>query len=189
MAVFPGSLDHLYYNGILDHIPYEAYEMGPITQSGMAQMSGMGTGFGINAMNGYGMNQMGAYAPTAQMNGSQYLKSAQSGLMYNTYTCPDTFVPRNNADIKTGQDFSIETSAYGENGKNFRESIMEAASKTKETVSNSPNWVKGILAGGIMLTTLCMLFKGKKAPNHQSQSSSFLSKFNPINLIKKLKKH
>ncbi len=26
MAVLPGSLDHLYYNGIIDHIPYEAYE-------------------------------------------------------------------------------------------------------------------------------------------------------------------
>ena len=26
MAVLPGSLDHLYYSGIIDHIPYEAYE-------------------------------------------------------------------------------------------------------------------------------------------------------------------
>ncbi len=25
MTVLPGSLDYLYYNGILDHIPYEAY--------------------------------------------------------------------------------------------------------------------------------------------------------------------
>ena len=27
MTVLPGSLDYLYYNGVLDHIPYEAYEM------------------------------------------------------------------------------------------------------------------------------------------------------------------
>lgn len=26
MAVLPGSLDYLYYNGILDHIPYEVYD-------------------------------------------------------------------------------------------------------------------------------------------------------------------
>lgn len=26
MTVLPGSLDYLYYNGIIDHIPYEAYE-------------------------------------------------------------------------------------------------------------------------------------------------------------------
>ena len=27
MAVLPGSLDYLYYNGIIDHIPYEAYDL------------------------------------------------------------------------------------------------------------------------------------------------------------------
>ena len=27
MAVLPGSLDYLYYNGILDHIPYEVYDI------------------------------------------------------------------------------------------------------------------------------------------------------------------
>lgn len=27
MAVLSGSLDYLYYNGILDHIPYEAYDI------------------------------------------------------------------------------------------------------------------------------------------------------------------
>ena len=30
MTVLPGSLDHLYYNGILDCIPYEAYSMPPV---------------------------------------------------------------------------------------------------------------------------------------------------------------
>lgn len=196
MAVLPGSLDHLYYNGILDHIPYEAYEMGPMTPSGAAQMSGMGTGYGINTMNGYGMNSVAGGAPNSQMNpygmnqayasmtpmnGSQYLQSAQSGLMYNTYTSPDTFVRRSNSNVNIGQDFSIETSAYGESGKNFRESIMNAASTAKESVSNSPNWIKGILAAGIMLTTLCMLFKGKKTPAAQPHTSSFFSRLNPKN--------
>ena len=46
MAILPGSLYYLYYNGIIDHIPYEAYEMTPMTPSGYAQMSGMGTGYG-----------------------------------------------------------------------------------------------------------------------------------------------
>ena len=27
MTVLPGSLDYLYYNGILDHIPYEVYDI------------------------------------------------------------------------------------------------------------------------------------------------------------------
>jgi len=33
MTVLPGSLDYLYYNGILDHIPYEAYEMPAVYQN------------------------------------------------------------------------------------------------------------------------------------------------------------
>ena len=33
MTVMPGSLDYLYYNGVLDYIPYEAYEMGPIPRN------------------------------------------------------------------------------------------------------------------------------------------------------------
>ncbi|MBQ7764505.1 hypothetical protein IJ384_03945 [bacterium] len=159
MAILPGSLDYLYYNGILDHIPYEAYEQTPITPSGMAQMSGMGMNYTANPMmHGYGT------APMPAMNGTQYLQSAQKGLLYNTYTYPDTFVRRNNNDIEIGADADFKKMAYGEEGKNFRQAISDAAVKTKETVSSSPNWIKGLLASGILITTLCMLFKrGKKA--------------------------
>ena len=34
MTVLPGSLDYLYYNGIIDHIPYEAYQMPAAVMSG-----------------------------------------------------------------------------------------------------------------------------------------------------------
>ena len=44
MTILPGSLDYLYHNGILPSIPYEAYEMTPMTASGRAQMAGMGMG-------------------------------------------------------------------------------------------------------------------------------------------------
>lgn len=33
--VMPGSLDYLYYNGILNSIPYEAYQMSPATYAPM----------------------------------------------------------------------------------------------------------------------------------------------------------
>ena len=147
MANLPGSLDYLYNSGIIDHIPYEAYEMTPLT-----------------------------YANTAQMNGSQYLQAAQKGLLYNTYTCPDTFVRRNtnttneysvyNRSFKDGDGYSrdadLEVMANGEDGKRYRKAITNAASRAKETVSNSPNWVKGLLASGILITTLCaLLTKGK----------------------------
>ena len=195
MAVLPGSLDYLYYNGILDHIPYEAYEMSPMTPSGMAQMSGMGSGNAMNpTMKGFGT------ANVPQMNGTQYLKAAKGGLLYDTYTYPDTFVRRNHSESGNGysirqkafsdgegygRDVDYEVMANGEEGKNFRQAISDAASKTKETVSNSPNWVKGLLAGGIMITTLCCLIKTKKAPTQPTPKTGFFSKLNPVNWFKK----
>lgn len=198
MAVLPGSLDYLYYNNIIDHIPYEAYEVLPMTQSGMMQMSGMGSGYGMNPMtNGSMMNGCGSTA-MAQMNGTQYLQTAQRGLLYDTYTYPDTFVRRDNSEAKPGSRYSIKQKAFsdgegygrdvdyevmanGQDGKSFRLAIMDAAAKTKETVTNSPNWVKGILAGGIILTTACSLLRGKKPANQ----TGFWSKLNPANWFKK----
>lgn len=60
MTVLPGSLDYLYHNGIIDHIPYEAYEMTPMTPSGRAQLSGMGMGYS------YSMPQKDVFVPQAK---------------------------------------------------------------------------------------------------------------------------
>ncbi|MCQ2740034.1 MAG: hypothetical protein MJ237_07395 [bacterium] len=40
MTVLPGSLNYLYYDGILDHIPTEAYGAAPITQSAISSYNG-----------------------------------------------------------------------------------------------------------------------------------------------------
>ncbi len=142
MTVMPGSLDYLYYNGILDHIPYEAYGSAPV-------------------------------------NGSQYLNQAKQGLLYDTYTSPDTFVKRNNTDNKQSQKYSFAKSAFGINdgvgknadfevnavgqeGKSFRESLVESAKSTASGFNNAPTFVKGLIAGGIMVGTLFCLLKGKK---------------------------
>lgn len=159
MTVLPGSLDYLYYNGILDHIPYEAYEGAPI-------------------------------------NGSQYLNQAQQGLMYDTYTSPDTFVKRNNSNYKQGEEYSFAKSAFGYNdgvgkdanfeinavgqeGKSFRESILDSAKSTASGFNNVPTFVKGLIAGGVMIGTLFYLIRGKKKPLVD------WSKLNPINWFKK----
>ena len=90
MAILPGSLDYLYHNGIVNSIPYDAYAMTPVTPSGMAQMAGMGMGFNYNQSMGAMHSPMSVGYP--QMNGSQYLQAAQTGMLYNTYTHPDIFV-------------------------------------------------------------------------------------------------
>lgn len=68
MTVLPGSLDYLYYNGILDHIPYEAYER--VMPSPSMYASGMG----------YPMN-----------NTAYYMDAIQQGEMYNNWNSPDTY--------------------------------------------------------------------------------------------------
>lgn len=173
--VMPGSLDYLYYNGVLDHIPYYAYETSFNNQGTMAPA--------------YASNQ-------AMVN--QYLDSAKRGQAYNTYNHPDVFVKRNNDSsyqegysIKEhaynlnngyGKDADYEVMANGEDGKSFRESIIDAANQTKETVSQKP-MLKGILAGGIILATFLSLFKGKNSV--AANSTSFWTKVNPINWFRK----
>ena len=207
MAVLPGSLDYLYYNGILDHIPYEAYEMGPVTASGM----------GYNQMNPMVSSGMSGYN---QMNGSQYIDQAKQGLLYDTYTSPDTFVKRNPNEYRQGQDYSFgkqafgvnngigvdsnlgtktfgindgigrdsdfEVKAVGDEGKSFRESLVDSAKSTASGFSNAPTFVKGLIAGGIMVGTLFCLLRGKKTPSPAvTQKTSFWSKLNPKNWFKK----
>ena len=62
MTVLPGSLDYLYHNRILDHIPYEVYQTAPMAQTAVMQMpnmlNGMDIGMGQDPMSrGYGYNQ------------------------------------------------------------------------------------------------------------------------------------
>ena len=147
MAVLPGSLDYLYYNGIIDRIPYEAYEIMPMTPSGMAQMSGAGMCMGA-----------GSYGMMPAMNGTQYLQAAQRGLIYNTYTCPDTFINRDISD-------EVDSCSNNQRGKSFKDSIKDTYAKAYNTYSTTPGWVKGLLATGITLLTLAALIKGIRRPH------------------------
>lgn len=191
MSVMPGSLDYLYYNGILDHIPYEAYETTPVMPSGA----------GINPI----MNSQ--YSQTMQpavsaMNAEQYINAARQGNAFNTYNAPDTFVRRNNSGVRQGQNYNsvnnafgingqgrnydFETGALGVEGKTFRENLTDAAQQTKNSVSNAPGFVKGLLAGGIMIGTLYCLLKGKKKPPvDEAVKTTFWSKLNPVKWFKK----
>ncbi len=135
MTVLPGSLDYLYHNGILPCIPYEVYETTPVTQSGMMQMSGMGSGLRQNTvMQNYSSIQM------PSVNTSQDMFSPQGG-MYSQ----DILYSQN------GNSHNI----YPQNNKNVLSNLSEKFSKT-------PTWVKGLLAAGIMLMTLVCMFRGGK---------------------------
>ena len=155
----------------------------------------MGMGFGFSSAP---LSYPSGMSGISQFNGSQYLQQSQSGLLYNTYTNPETFVPRNNEPIKTGENFSIRNSlgdrdygknldattmAFGEEGKSFRKSILDVASKTKESVVNSPTWIKGLASVGIMIVTIGCLLKGKKVPTPRAPEKTISQKF--LSLFKK----
>ena len=86
MTILPGSLDYLYYNGILNHIPYEAYQTSPVTPSGIALISGIGNGINY-----------------ATMGCNKYLEQAQQGYLYQNSTHPDAFVPRESIKDKASR--------------------------------------------------------------------------------------
>lgn len=132
MTVLPGSLDYLYHNGILPCVPYEAYEMTPMTASGRAQMAGLGTGLRESVL-----------APND-----------------NNFSAP------NNSDL------------FLKNEKSLLKTVDEKTVMSK--------WLKGLLAGGIMLLTLCCLIKsGKKfgktpVQTSQNTKSNLWEKFKGI---------
>ena len=195
MTVLPGSLDNLYYNGILDHIPYEAYEYGAVSPYG-----GM-----INPYSGLKQS----------ITGTGYLNAAKGGLLYDKYNSRDSFVYGNMSGngAATGGNYSIIRSNYGGKIKKknkydisdiknltfmgmvgFIDSIREAGAKTKDAVLNAPSssiW-KGLAGLALIIAIPILMIKGrKKYPKEvieaaeQINKSSFWSKFNPKNWFKK----
>ena len=167
MTVLPGSLDYLYYNGILDHIPYEAYEMTPVATNGMNA-----TQYLNMAQNG---NLYGNYT------NDMFVKVDNDQVKNNYSIKKHAFSDGNNY----GRDADYEIMANGEEGKSFRQSITDAAEGTTTKISNSSSLVKGLLSIVTIGLTLLCIFKGKKKPVVTSGKSSFWSKLNPLNWFKK----
>lgn len=85
-----------------------------------------------------------------------------------------------------GTDVDFERMANDKDGQDLRIGVTNAISSTKETVLNSPSWVKGLLSAGVILGTLVLLVKGiKKKPATPPSGGSFWSKLNPKNWFKK----
>jgi hypothetical protein len=179
MTALPGSLDYLYYNGVLDHIPYEAYEMPPVAAN---------------------------YGNT--MNGTEYLNYAKQGMLYNTGAQNDAFVkganynttneksffeksmgisddigrtPSFTRDVLdnegSGQNLDPEVMALDAEGKSIRQTLTNGAKSATQAISNAPTFVKGLISGGIIVGTLYCLLKGKKTPAKTTGGNSFWSTF------------
>lgn len=186
MTVLPGSLDYLYYQGILDHIPYEAYEMPyaaapqmpspSISGSDMKQMimSGENTANVNNIQsntnirrqrNNFNSNSLNQNS----MNASQYLDSAKQGMIYDAYGSGDSFIRNGNSvnygtnSVSNSGGASGYGSVYDLKAQTLGESSGKNSSKkeSKDPVLGSSSW-KGLLAAGLIILTPILLIKGLK---------------------------
>ena len=162
--VMPGSLDHLYYGGVIDHIPYEAYAISSPVALNAYAASGYGTGIRDN--NGL-------------LKGSHYLDYAKQGLAYNTYA-EDSFNGISSENFIKKQ-YSKKQVSQRENydGENLGASLSREYSK----VSSNPI-LKGLLSLGLILATGILLVKGSKKVYNNSSVQKFISKLNPKNWFK-----
>lgn len=193
MTVLPGSMDNLYYNGILPQIPYEAYDYGYV-----GPYAGM-----INPYSGL----------KQAITGVGYLNAAKGGLLYDTYNSKDSFIRRSMSGIGSpagggysikansygpnagmGGGYDVALNSYGETGVEFINSIRNTGARAKEAVLNAPSssiW-KGLAAAALIIATPILIFKRKKLSTAEiaemadaANKSSFWSKLNPKNWFKK----
>ncbi len=205
MTILPGSLDHLYYNGILERIPYEAYEIIPAAPYGAAYNTGSmkgqiygnyGNSYGaaLSSANYYQAGDMpsampmccgnygGYISPYADLESVAYLNSASN--IYNNV----------NAFATPSYNFSkrdIYPAVYNEN--NYKNSIYNEAKGVKEGVLNSHPTLKGLIAAAVIIATPLLLFRGRKKPSLPAPApapantvkTGFWSKLNPKNWFRK----
>lgn len=163
MTIQLSSLNNLYNNGIIDYVPYDVLPQAPMQQMGMGYVGQYGQ-YG-QLVQQYGNPNMSQYN---QQYASPYMQQAQQGNLYNTYTS-DSFVRQNLAP--QANQYSFMKNAYGvepnANNKSFRQTILDEANSTNndvtsKKVSNKSGFIKGLIAGGIMIGTLVCILKGKK---------------------------
>lgn len=117
-----------------------------------------------------GMNALGG------INGSIGMNNSQAGI--NGFGGVNGNVGFNNSQAGMNGFGGVSGNILTNNSPAGRNGFGGGFGKLGQTVANTPNIIKGLIAGGIIIgTTMLCLKKGKKAPvKVQSQNTSFLSK-------------
>ena len=189
MTILPGSLDYLYYNGILERIPYEAYEIIPASPSAGMMQNNIGLGNIKQSVLGNSGMQM------QNSQNSNYVNTSMKGQNYGYYgnSYGSYYGSFNNQQIgmqpqmqmygggySGGLNSSAAIGAYstsnnvGYNGDNqgidqneefrFKNSIKEQAKGLKEGVLNSHPLAKGLISAAIIIATPILLIRKLRKP-------------------------
>lgn len=185
------SLQNLYNQGILDYVPAELASTQNVSsltgmQNPYLNMAAQGNLFQTAGMNpdsfSYSGTNLGFQDGTAghlnagYVGGSYNNGFANAGL--NALGGINGSIGMNNSQAGMNGFGGVSGNILTNNSPAGRNGFGGGFGKLGQTVANTPNIIKGLIAGGIIIgTTMLCLKKGKKAPvKVQSQNTSFLSK-------------
>lgn len=159
MAITPGSLDYLYYNGILDHIPYEAYEMTP----GFANMNA--TQYLNMAKQGYAYNTPTMPDTFVRQNNND-VQSNYSIKKHAFELGNSSYSIKNNAFELGNNNYNIVEHSSDPLVNEYRQSLNDSIRGNKVQTEKQAQVRKGLIGFGAIALTLICLFsgKGKKVP-------------------------
>lgn len=191
MTVNPYTLAKLYNEGIIPYIPYDLCLGTPITQSGLMNSYGStmnGSQYLASAMKGdmYGYygNCNDSFTRSASSTNEQKTSTIKTMLgmgdgVGRDYDFKNAALSLNNG---YGKGSDLERMANDKDGQDFRQSLTNAVSHTKESVMNSHPLVKGLLATAGVILTVALAVKGlRKKPVTPHVSKWSMSKLNPRN--------
>ena len=147
MAVSPYTMNNLYAQGILDYTPYDLC----------------------------GVPNVSSYASFC----NPYMQSAMQGNLYRNYGASnDSFIKStgmNGFGIQgVGEYSQAGINGFGGGFGTLGQDVSNGIEKTVSSFEKAPTFLKGLVAGGIIIGSLALCLKTKKKPN--TNTGSFLSK-------------
>lgn len=199
MTVNPYTMNMLYQKGILDYVPQDLMISTPIPvfgdvsnpylnsamQGNLYQQYGtMGDSFtsSANAGGGYYNTQIGANSNISTnrffgngATGSSFQNGLRSMFGFNGNGCQSDSGVTMFGESGIGGNSNINMgNTYG-GFEDVKNNLSTGFNKTISTVTGLPTVTKGLIAAGILVLTLCGMFKGGKKPPKTS-STGFWSK-------------
>lgn len=174
MSVNSFTLNNLYNQGILDYVPYEL-----CNGANVSAMNGMQNPYLNSAMQGGLYQNHGKYGDSVEIGLGNRSIGSQSNVGTNAYGL-DGIGLQSNAGINAYGIEGIGANApSGEQALGGFGDVRNNFQNTVSKVESMPKFLKGIIAGGLMVGSVALLFRrGKKPP--VEKTPGFFAKLNPF---------
>lgn len=192
MSVNSFTLNNLYNQGILDYVPYEL-----CNGANVSAMNGMQNPYLNSAMQGGLYQNHGLYGDSVEIGlGNRNIGSQSLAGGVNSYGLNGVGSQSNAGGVNAygldgiGSQSNAGINAYGIEGIGANSPDGEQAlggfgdvrnnfQNTVSKVESMPKFLKGIIAGGLMVGSVALLFRrGKKPP--VEKTPGFFAKLNPF---------